>query len=167
MMKLLSPRWLILFAIFTKVFAQDSLTVDQAVQRVLQTHPAIDEALANIRAAEARTQEASAAKLPDVKTEADYTYIGPVPSFSFPGFGNLVLAPGDNYDAHVTGQYTIYDFGKTGTAVDLSSSREQTLRDAMALTKTNLSLQTIRVFYAIVLLRKRMNRSKLSTSISQ
>jgi outer membrane protein TolC len=135
---------------------QDSLTVEQAVQRVLQTHPAIDQALANIRAAEARTSQASSAKLPGVTSEASYTHIGPVPEFSFPVLGSFVLAPADAYSAHVAGQYTFYDFGRTGSAVDLSRSREQTLRDAMELTKTNLSLQTIRVFYTIILLQKSM-----------
>ncbi len=133
---------------------QDSMTVEQAVQRVLQTHPAIDQARANIRAAEARTSQASSTKLPDVFSEATYAHIGPVPAFSFPVFGTIVLAPEDNYNAHVAGQYTVYDFGKNNSTVDLSRSREQSLRDAMELTKTNLSLQTIRVFYTIILLEQ-------------
>jgi outer membrane protein TolC len=136
---------------------QDSMTVEQAVQRVLQTHPALDQALANIRAAEARTSQAASAKLPDVTSEASYAHIGPVPEFSFPVLGSFVLAPADNYNAHVAGQYTFYDFGKTSTTVDLSKSREQALRDEMELMKTNLSLETIRVFYTIVLLQKSMN----------
>ncbi len=135
---------------------QDSMTVEQAVQRVLQTHPALDQARANIRAAEARTSQASSAKLPDVTSEATYAHIGPVPAFSFPVLGSFVLAPEDNYNVHVAGQYTFYDFGRTSTTVDLSKSREQSLRDAMELTKTNLSLQTIRVFYTIILLQKSM-----------
>ena len=147
---------LIGFLLGTTAAGQDSMTVEQAVQRVLQTHPALDQALANIRAAEARTSQASSAKLPDVTSEATYAHIGPVPAFSFPVLGSFVLAPADNYNAHVAGQYTFYDFGRTSTAVDLSKSREQTLRDAMELTKTNLSLQTIRVFYTIILLQKSM-----------
>ncbi|MGA7161800.1 MAG: TolC family protein [Bacteroidota bacterium] len=135
---------------------QDSMTVEQAVQRVLQTHPAIEQAVANIHAAEARTMQASSAKLPDVMSQASYAHIGPLAEFSFPVFGTIVLAPADNYNAHVAGEYTFYDFGKTSTTVTLSKSREQTLRDAMELTKTNLSLQTIRVFYTIILLQKSM-----------
>jgi outer membrane protein len=146
---------LIFFCIgFQTLLAQDTLTVEQAVQRVLQTHPAIDQALSNIRAAEARTSQASSAKLPEVTTDATYAHIGPVPEFSFPVVGSFVLAPADNYDARVTSRYTFYDFGKTTAAIDLSSSRVQTSRDMMELTKTNLSLQTIRAFYSIVLLRR-------------
>jgi outer membrane protein len=146
---------LILFCIgFQMLCAQDTLTVEQAVQRVLQTHPAIDQALANIRAGEARASQASSANLPEVTTEASYAHISPVPEFSFPVLGSFVLAPADNYDARVASRYTVYDFGKTSATIDLNRSRVQTSRDAMELTKNNLSLQTIRVFYSIVLLRK-------------
>ena len=144
----------ILFLLHGVAAGQDSLTVEQAVQRVLQTHPAIEQMLANTRAAEARVSQTSSAKLPEVTTEADYAHIGPIPEFSFPAFGSIVLAPADNYDAHVSGKYTVFDFWKTSAAVDLSQSRVQTSRDAIELTKTNLALQTIRTFYMIILLQK-------------
>jgi len=133
--------------------AQDSLSVEQAVQRVLQIHPAIEQAVANTHAAEARVSQTSSVKLPDVSTEAVYTHIGPIPAFFFGG-QNLFLAPADNYDAHVVGKYTVYDFGKTNAGIDLSQSRVQSSRDMIELTKSNLALQTIRTFYSIVLLRK-------------
>jgi outer membrane protein len=143
-----------LFFIFINIStAQDSLTVEQAVQRVLQIHPAIEQALANTRAAEARVSQAASVNLPDVSTEALYTHIGPVPAFFFGG-QNLVLAPEDNYDAHIIGRYTVYDFGKTNATIELSRSKVQNSRDMVELTKSNLELQTIRTFYTIVLLRK-------------
>ncbi|RPI06611.1 MAG: TolC family protein [Ignavibacteriae bacterium] len=151
-MKLLGFLVLIFFNISISA-AQDSLTVEQAVQRVLQIHPAIEQALANTRAAEARVSQAASVQLPDVSTEAAYTHIGPVPAFFFGG-QNLVLAPADNYDAHIIGRYTVYDFGKTNSAVDMSRSKVQASRDMVDLTKSNLELQTIRTFYTIVLLRK-------------
>jgi outer membrane protein len=135
---------------------QDSLTVEQAVQRVLQSHPVLEQALANIRAAEARTSQALSSQLPELSTDAAFTHIGPIPEFSFPSFGSIVLAPADNYDVHVSGKYTVLDFGKTSAAVDLSHSKVQTSRDAIELTKTNLALQTIRTFYMILFLQRSM-----------
>jgi outer membrane protein len=154
-MKLLITVSSLFLLLINTAFAQDSLTVEQAVQRVLQIHPAIEQALANTRAAEARVSQTSSVKLPDVSTEAVYTHIGPLPAFYFGG-QDLVLAPADNYDAHLIGRYTAYDFGKTNASVELSQSRVQNSRDMVELTKSNLSLQTIRAFYAIVLLRKSM-----------
>ena len=150
---LITVSSLVLFFINTAC-AQDSLTAEQAVQRVLQIHPALEQAMANTRAAEARVLQSSSVKLPDVSTEALYAHIGPVPAFSFPGFGNLVLAPQDNYDGHIVGRYTAYDFGKTNASVELSQSRVQNSRDMVELTKSNFALQTLRTFYTIIWLRK-------------
>jgi outer membrane protein len=143
-----------IFLIFINISAaQDSLSVEQAVQRVLQIHPAIEQAVANTRAAAARVSQISSARFPDITTEADYTHIGPVPAFFFGG-QNLILAPEDNYDAHIAGRYTVYDFGKTSASEELSQTKVQSTHDMVELTKSNLALQTIRTFYTIVLLRK-------------
>jgi len=144
---------LVIFFLSSVAAGQDSMTVEQAVQRVLQTHPAIQQALANTRAAEARVSQTVSARFPDITTEAAYTHIGPIPAFFFGG-QNLVLAPQDNYDAHIVGRYTLYDFGKTSAIINASRSRVQTSQEVVELTKTNLAMQTIRAFYTIVFLRK-------------
>jgi outer membrane protein TolC len=135
-------------------FAQDTLTIERAVQQVLRTHPALEQAAANVRAAEARTALSKSAQYPDVSALAEYTRIGPIPAFYIPGMGNFVLAPDNNYDGHVSAQYTVYDFGKTNSGIDVAHSRVQSLQDAVELTRTGLALQTIRTFYTIVFLQK-------------
>ena len=76
-----------LWLLTNTILAQDSLTVDQAVQRVIGTHPAIDQALAVTRAAEARVLQTTTAGAPEVVTEALYSRIGPVPELGMPGLG--------------------------------------------------------------------------------
>jgi outer membrane protein TolC len=142
-----------MFLLVQTAFAQDSLTVEQAVQRVLQSHPALGQATANARAAEARYAQSQSAQYPDVSALAQYTRIGPIPSVLF-GTENFMFAPDNNYDAHVGAQYTVYDFGKTNSSIDVAQSRVQTMRDAVELTRTGLALQTIRTFYSLVLLQK-------------
>jgi outer membrane protein TolC len=144
-------------AVFTSLlvqtaFAQDSLTVDQAVQRVLQTHPALGQAMANVRSAEARHAQSQSAQYPDVSALAQYTRIGPLPEFNFGA--SIPLAPSDNYDGHVGALYTVYDFGKTNSSINVAQSRVQSMRDAVELTRTGLALQTIRTFFSLVLLQK-------------
>jgi outer membrane protein len=140
--------------VLNTALAQDSLTVDQVLRRVLETHPAIAQAEQNIHAAEARVLESASALSPDVTTEASYAFLGPVAKLSFPGIGDFRLYPANNYDAHIGGRYTLYDFGKVDAAVDLNRSRVQTSRDAVELTRSTLAYQVIRVFYAILLLEK-------------
>ena len=134
--------------------AQDTLTVDQMLQRLLENHPAIAQAEQNTNAAEARVLQSSSARLPEVTTEASYAYLGPIAKLAFPGLGEFRLYPASNYDAHVGGRYTVYDFGKVDAAVNLNRSRVQSTRDAVELTRSTLAFQAIRVFYAILLLEK-------------
>jgi outer membrane protein len=133
---------------------QDTLTVTQAIQRVLERHPAIAQGNESVRAAEARVLQSASPSYPDITTEASYTFLGPIAKLAFPGLGEFRLYPADNYDAHVTGRYTVYDFGRIDATVNMTKSRVQSGRDAVELTKNNLAYQTIRVFYSILFLER-------------
>lgn len=143
----------ILFPFYSS-FAQDTLTIDKAVQQVLRTHPSIEQANANIRAAEARFALSKSSQMPEISALAQYTRIGPIPEFNIPIMGNFILAPDNNYDGHVSAQYTVYDFNKTNSNIDLAQSRIQSSRDAIELTRIGLTIQTIRTFYTILFLQK-------------
>ncbi|MCX6143117.1 MAG: TolC family protein [Ignavibacteriales bacterium] len=142
------------FLMLNSAFAQDTLTVRQAVQRVLERHPAIDQATHNVRASEARVRQSTSATYPEVSGEAGYVFLGPIAKLAFPGFGEFRLYPADNYDAHIAGRYTVYDFGRTDATVNVTKSRVQSGRDDVELTKSNLAYQTIRVFYSILYLER-------------
>ena len=144
----------VLAIVLNTSLAQDTLTIDQVLRRVLETHPAIAQAEQNTHAAEARVLQSASALSPEVTTEASYAFLGPVAKLAFPGVGDFRLYSANNYDAHIGGRYTVYDFGKVDAAVDLNRSRVQTSRDAVELTKSTLAYQAIRVFYAILLLER-------------
>ena len=133
---------------------QDSMTVEQAVQRVLQIHPAIEQALANTRAAEARVQQTSSARLPESDIEASYTYLGPPIPFYFGVLGPFQFYPNNNYDAHIGAGYMLYDFGKTSATIDVAQSHVESAQNTVELIKNGLGYQTIRTFYTILFLQK-------------
>jgi outer membrane protein len=134
--------------------AQDSLTVEQVVQRVLQNHPAIVQAQQQVRASEARVGQASSAQWPQAGIEASYTRLGPPIPFYFGPLGPFQFFPVNNYDAHIGAGYTMYDFGRTSAAVAVARSRVQAAQTAVDLTKDGLRYQTIRTFYTILFLHK-------------
>ena len=135
-------------------YAQDTLTVDKMLKRLMQVHPAITQAEQNSHAAEARVLQLQSALMPDVTTEGTYAFLAPIAKLAFPGLGEFKLFPANNYDIHIAGRYTVYDFGKSDATIDLSRSRVQTSQDAIELTKTTLAYQAVRIFYAILLLEK-------------
>jgi outer membrane protein TolC len=142
------------FLTLSTVLGQDTLTVNQVVRRVLERHPAIIQGNENVRAAEARVLQSASPSYPDVTTEASYAFLGPIAKLAFPGLGEFRLYPANNYDAHIAGRYTVYDFGRIDATVNVTKSRVQSGHDAVELTKTNLAYQAIRVFYSILFLER-------------
>jgi outer membrane protein len=134
--------------------AQDSLTVDAVVERVLAQHPSIARAEAIVRSAEGHRGQVESYLLPGLNFDGKYSRIGPVPSLSVPGMGTFSLYPEDNYDVHIAGSYVLFDFGKARSAVNLADAGVQTARDQVELSKTDLAFETINSFFTVVLLRR-------------
>jgi outer membrane protein len=146
---------LVAFILVTvRASGQDSLTVDRAVRLVMRSNPAVAQALANADAARARAEQAASLRYPDITAEAAYSRIGPVPEITFPPLGTFKFYPENNVDAHIAARFTLFDFGRTGTAVDLSRSRAESSVEAVEMTRTALAVQTIRTFYSLMLLEK-------------
>ena len=135
----------------------DSLTIDEAINRVLATHPAVNQATAGVDAATARVGEARSGYYPDVAADLSYMRIGPVPSLSFPGFGEFKLYPENNYDAHIGLRQMLFDFGRRSAVVDLSTTGVQAASDNVTTVRTNLAFQTIQAFYAILFLEQSLD----------
>ncbi len=134
--------------------AQDSLTVEEVVARVLQTHPAIVQANQQVQASVARVGQASSAQWPQAGIDASYTRLGPPVPFYFGPLGPFQFFPVNNYDAHIGAGYTLYDFGRTSAAVDVARSRVQSAQTSVKLIQDGLRYQAIRTFYTILFLHE-------------
>lgn len=138
----------------TAGFAADSMTIETAIDRVLTTHPAVQQATAGVEAATARIGQARSSYYPNAAIDLSYARIGPVPTFDFPGFGSFALFPENNYDMHIGATALLLDFGRRSTAVDLSQTGVQTASDLVTTVRTGLAFQTIQAFYAILFLQE-------------
>jgi outer membrane protein len=130
----------------------DSLTVQQAVTRVLANHPAVREANEGVAASRARVQERRTAFSPVVAAEGLYSHIGPVAKLDFQG-QTFELYPANNYNANISLRHTLYDWGRRQAAVDQARTVEAGATDNVALVKSRLAYQTVGAFYAIIFLR--------------
>ncbi len=132
----------------------DSLTLDRALQLVLSTNPALQQATEGFAAASARAREARSSYYPTASAAGLYTRLGPVASLEFPPLGNFELFPADNYDAHVGVHQTLFDFSRTSLSVDLAASMTESAADRIETVRRDLSFQTARAFYTILFLRR-------------
>jgi outer membrane protein len=138
---------------FGAVINPDSLTLDHAIKLTIENYPLIRQEQEKIKAVEYKIEQQKSFYYPDIKGEADYSRIGPLPSFDLGG-EKLILAPANNYNIDIILNEEIYDFGRRGASVDLVNSYKQSASDNVDLIKSNLSYQTLTTFYSILFLGK-------------
>ena len=131
----------------------DSLTLDGTVRSALDANPAIitlDEAA---NGAAGRLAQTRTGFLPQVTGTATYTRIDPVVKLPFGG-ETLQFAPNNNYDAHITAQYLLFDFGKSDATVKVAESQVQTARDNVTVSRRDLAFNAAQVYYNILFMRE-------------
>lgn len=150
---------------FSQTTAGDSLTVNQAVQMVLSTNPAVQQAAEQISASEAGVKVSRSPLYPNAGVSLNYTRIGPVPAFAFPGFGHIELAPANNYDEHVAVSGTVYDFHKRQKSIDLAKTQVQSSKDRLQQVRRGLAYRTIQTFYTVLFLQRaiRVQNDEINT----
>ena len=135
----------------------DSLTLTQAVRMTTENHPAVQQAMQGVAASDAQIVQSRSGYYPQISGDADYAYIGPVPTFDIPGAGSEELAPHNNYDFHLGLQQTVYDFGRRSTAVELARSGRNAALETVESAKSGLAYQTVEAFYAILFLQQNIS----------
>ncbi len=132
----------------------DSLTVEQAVRQVIARHPLVEQSSEALQASLARVEQSRSGYYPVSEAELGYVRLDPISEMGFPGLGLFQLFPENNYDEHVSVRQTVYDFGKTSAALDVSLANVQSATTAVDVIKTNLAYFTVQTFYSILFLRQ-------------
>ena len=145
---------LLIIAPFVRAQTVDSLSLNQAIQQVMQNHPLIEQAGQQLQAAQARSEQSRSLFYPQVDALGLYTRIGPVPTLDIPGMGSFSLYPENNYDAHLGARQVVFDFGRRSTQHSLATSHEHLAEDNSRRVRSVLAYQTARTFYIILYLHE-------------
>ena len=131
----------------------DSLTLGGTVQAVLDANPGVANLTELANAASSRLSQTQAGFLPQITGTATYTRLDPVSKVAF---GNDVLSfvPNNNFDAHLTAQYELLDFGKRDASTNLSRSQVQTAQDNIVVARRDLAFNAAQVYYNILFMRE-------------
>jgi outer membrane protein len=133
--------------------ASDSLTLGGTVQAVLDANPGITNLTELANAASSRLTQTQAGFLPQVTGTVTYTRLDPVVQLPFNG-ELLQFAPNNNFDAHLTAQYELLDFGKRDASTNLSRSQVQTAQDNVVVARRDLSFSAAQVYFNILFMRE-------------
>lgn len=133
----------------------DSLTLDGTIRSVLDANPAITSLEEEVNAATSRVQQTRGGFLPQITGTATYTRIDPVVKLQLsPDAPEFQLAPNNNYDAHITLQYGLLDFGKKEASYNLAESRRLIAQDQIAVTRRDLAYAAAQAYYNILFVRE-------------
>jgi outer membrane protein TolC len=133
--------------------AQDSLTIDHAIDIVMKRNFSIRQGEEALAAAKEHTNGLKSANYPNVNAVISDTYIGPRYPFSF-GAEKLNMVPDNAFDAHIGADFTVYDFGKRQKTIEIGAIAEITAADRLAGIKTELTYQVRQLFTSIILQEK-------------
>lgn len=131
----------------------DSVTVEQAIQRVIATHPAVAAAMNGVSESQAQVRARQTAFSPVVDAEGTYSRIGPTPTLTF-NKESFSLFPADNWDGHVSLLHTLYDGGRRQVAVEEARSRQASAEENVDVVKSGLAYRTVHAFYGVLFLQE-------------
>ncbi|RYU80117.1 TolC family protein [Hymenobacter persicinus] len=133
----------------------DSLSLDGTIRSVLDANPAITTLEEEVNAATSRVTQTKGGFLPQVTGTATYTRLDPVVKLQLsPDGPAFQFQPNNNYDAHVTIQYGLLDFGKKDATYNLAESRRVTAVDQINVTRRDLAYSAAQVYYNILFVRE-------------
>jgi outer membrane protein len=132
----------------------DSLTLEQVVQLVLASHPAVLQATAGIAAADARVAERRSAYYPALSAGGSAVRTAPVPNLTVPNVGSFSLTPRVAYATGVQLHQTVWDFGRRSAGVALARAQGASASGNVALVQSELAFRAIDAFYAVLFLRQ-------------
>jgi outer membrane protein len=140
----------------TKPLYRDSLSLEEAIDRVIGNHYQVKVAQEEMSAAQAQEGVNRSGYLPSVGFTGTYTGLNPISAISlpFPGSSEIGIFPPNNYNVNVNVRMTLIDFGRTGAGIDFAKARTKNTLETVEMTKRNLAFQTVQLFYGILFLER-------------
>jgi len=133
--------------------SQESLTLDDALRMTREHNPKALQASEEVKAADAKVAESRSGWFPRVSAKAGYHYLDTVSKMNF-GTETLQFMPNDNYDARITAEMMLYDFGRTRRTVDLAKAGRNSAEIRQDIALRDLSLATVQAFYSSLFLQE-------------
>ena len=137
----------------TSKLAGDSVSLSEIINKVISNYPAIKKAEQEIEMANAKIGLTKTAYLPDINFASSYSRIGPVTSINFGG-KVLQLFPENVYNATVSLNENIYDFGKTLKSVAFDEKNKALTELSVEQSKQRLSMALMSNYYTISFLQE-------------
>lgn len=136
----------IFFLIFTLGVNAGALTLDEAIEKTLKTHPDAHAASLRYESAVAARASAESARYPRIDLNAAYY---PTKTYVMPASGVFSTKQSDGFHADVTGAYPLWDFGRSKNRVSAALSVQEGAQSSKNLTVSELIEQVWVRYYGV------------------
>jgi outer membrane protein TolC len=140
-------------------FSQAGVIQDQQLQQLIQqavsNYSKVKELQISYKANDVNDDLIRSNWLPTVSGDASYRFNAPAPSIDLPtssGPKSFQFFPYNNYNAEVTLNQLLYDFGKTRAQLQKSNADRKVNQDNIDLLKNTIAYQVAQIYYTITFL---------------
>lgn len=135
-----------IFFFFLLSVSASALTLEEAIERTLKTHPSAQIASLQYESAIAQSKSADAQLYPRIDANANYF---PTKTYVIPAGGVFATKQGDGFHADVSGSYVLWDFGRTKDKVNAAYSVQEGAGSTQRRTQNELVEQVWSQYYGV------------------
>lgn len=152
-------RSIVLFLVLVSSAMAESFSVEQAVQKALESHPDTKIAQLGIERSVSETKGSRADLLPQLNLNASYY---PNKTFVMPQNGVFSTRESDAIHTDLSAKYLLWDGGGSGVKHKVSKLNEETFTHKKAETAEELAEQIKQLYYTIDFLQNRIRSAQAS-----
>ncbi|MBI5634828.1 MAG: TolC family protein [Nitrospirae bacterium] len=133
------------------------ITLERAIQVGLKRHPNVLAGQGSVAVNEAKKGQAQAGYWPTLDATAGYARFRPSVNVSGGSSGGITAATSHSFDQYSTGataKQTIFDFGKTGTNVDIQKQNIEASKADLNNTEEQIILNVKQAYYSLLLAKR-------------
>ncbi|MGL4781236.1 MAG: TolC family protein [Bacteroidales bacterium] len=135
------------------IFAQDTLTVRETINRVISTYPTVKQAEEALHSTNINLKVTRSVLFPTLNASASYMYNDPQMKMTL-GEQSFDLNPKNTYNTGVSLSQLLYDFGKTRPKIEAAKLQEEIAGYQVVNVKQDLALNTIQLYYTLYYTRE-------------
>ena len=147
---------LLIIGLLTSARAQETLDLNEFIQRALASNQLLQVVAESIRGAEAKVTENRSLYFPQVTLSASYTRLSLVSEFTLPFNGEMMtfkfVSP-NNYSVKFGLAEQLFNWGRTQKLVRLSQIGAELAQDAVSMARQAISYQLVPVFYGLIFIQ--------------
>ena len=144
---------LLMVGMSCSIFAQQNpitdTTLKSLIQQAVANFPRIKELEEKLRISDVQAEILHANYHPTLYGDASYRYMAPSPAIPFNG-KDVNFQPYNNYNAGLTINQLVYDFGKTKTQLERNSVEQSLTQDNIDNNKNTIAFLVAQTYYSIL-----------------